>query len=91
MTPLEQANDRFAWNSLWTDDPVNSQVLAYAQNASGYYGYPVATLEGRALASKHYFNFPYVTMVNKVFTGAATGAEAVKDTVRLLEDIQDTF
>ena len=78
-------------NPVWTDDPVNSQVLAYAQNASGYYGYPVGTLEGRALASKHYFNFPYVTMVNKVFTGAASGAEAVQDTVRLLEDIQDTF
>lgn len=78
-------------NPVWTDDPVNMQVLAYAQNASGYYGYPVATLEGRALASKHYFSFPYVTMVNKVFTGAASGADAVKDTVRLLEDIQDMF
>lgn len=78
-------------NPVWTDDAVNAQVLAYAQNASGYYGYPAETLEGRALAAKHYFNFPYVVMVNKVFTGSATGAEAVKDTVRLLEDIQDMF
>ena len=78
-------------NPVWADDPVNSQVLEYARNASGFYGYPVGTIEGRALASKLNYNFPHVAMVNKIFTGASTGEEAVKWLVRLMEDIQDTF
>ena len=76
-------------NPLWKDDAVNAEALTYAQNAKGYYGYPVDNIEGRAVASKHYFNFPVVKMVNQVITGSETAEEAISQTIRLIEDLQD--
>ena len=76
-------------SDVW-DEEVNALIVDYARNASGYYGYPVNTLEGRAVASKHFFTYPACRMVNQVMTGTATGEEAVEEAVRDIEDIQDT-
>ncbi len=75
---------------VWQDE-VNALIVDYARNAGGYYGYPVDTLEGRAVASKHFFSYPACKMVNQVMTGAATGEEAVDTAVRAIEDIQDVM
>ena len=74
-------------NPVWTEDPVNSQVLLYAENASGYYGWPVATLEGRALAAKHYYAFPFEKVFNQVATGTLTAEEAIQEQIFQMEDL----
>lgn len=66
---------------------VNQQAIEYVQNATGYYGYPCETLEGRAIASKNYYSFPIARMLNSVVTGSATTDEAV---AQLAQEIQDT-
>ena len=43
---------------------VNKAAIDYAENATGYYGYPTQTLEGMVLGSKHYFQFPVCKMLN---------------------------
>ncbi|MDD2959162.1 MAG: extracellular solute-binding protein [Lachnospiraceae bacterium] len=73
-------------NPSWTEDEVNAQVLKYAQNASGYYGYPVASIAGRAAAAKHYFTFP----VGKAFNQVASGAESVENALENMKyDLED--
>ena len=74
-------------NPVWADDPVNSQVLAYAENASGYYGWPVATLEGRALAAKHMYSFPFEKVFNQVATGTLDAEAAIKEQIFNMEDL----
>lgn len=76
-------------NPTWTDDEVNSQVLKYAQNAVGYYGYPVKTISGRAVAAKHYFSFPVGKLFNQVATGTSDYAGAMKSLINGIEDFQD--
>lgn len=73
-------------NPTWTDDAVNAEVLKYAQNASGYYGYPVSTIDGRAAAAKHYFTYPVVKAINQVATGAADAESALEKMKYDLED-----
>ena len=74
-------------NPVWVDDPVNAQVLAYAEGASGYYGWPVATLEGRALAAKHMYSFPFEKVFNQVATGTLTAEEAIQEQIFQMEDL----
>lgn len=76
-------------NPLWTEDEVNAQVLKYVQSATGYYGYPVATISGRSAAAKHYFTFPVGKMFNQVATGAASVEDAVAKIASDLEDFKD--
>ena len=66
---------------------VNKQAIEYIQNATGYYGYPCETLEGRAIASKHYYSFPMARMLNSILTGSATKEEAME---LLAQEIRDT-
>lgn len=73
-------------NPTWSDDNVNAEVLKYAQNASGYYGYPVSTIEGRAATAKHYFTFPVGKAFNQVATGSASAESALKNMAFDLED-----
>ncbi len=74
---------------LWTEDEVNAQVLKYVQSATGYYGYPVATISGRSVAAKHYFTFPVGRMFNQVATGAASVEDAVAKIASDLDDFKD--
>lgn len=76
-------------NPLWTEDEVNAQVLKYVQSATGYYGYPVATISGRSAAAKHYFTFPVGKMFNQVATGSASVEDAVAKIASDLEDFKD--
>lgn len=73
-------------NPVWTEG-VNAQVLAYAENASGYYGWPVATLEGRALAAKHMYSFPFEKVFNQVATGTLSAEDAIQEQIFLMEDL----
>ena len=73
-------------NPTWTEDAVNAEVLKYAQNASGYYGYPVATIEGRSAAAKHYFTFPVGKAMNQVATGSTSAESALENMKYDLED-----
>lgn len=75
-----------AGSATWGEG-VNQQAIEYVQNATGYYGYPCETLEGRAIASKNYYSFPIARMLNSVVTGSATKDEAV---AQLAQEIQDT-
>lgn len=74
-------------NPVWRDNEVNSQVLAYAENASGYYGWPVATLEGRALAAKHMYSFPFEKVFNQVATGTLDAESAIQEQIFQMEDL----
>lgn len=76
-------------NADWTGDAVNAEVLKYAQNASGYYGYPVMDVKGRAVAAKHYFTFPVGKAFNQVATQTKPVQDALKDMTRAIEDFQD--
>ncbi len=76
-------------NPVWADDAVNAEVLKYVRSATGYYGYPVATINGRSVAAKHYFTFPVGKMFNQVATGSASVEEAIKKIVSDLEDFKD--
>lgn len=73
FAPLFQdaENDEF-----WADG-INKQVVNYAKNASGYYGYPVSSIEGRVAAAKHYFTYPVAQLLNSVVTGASSVDEAI--------------
>lgn len=73
-------------NPTWADDEVNAEVLKYAQNSSGYYGYPVGTIEGRAAAAKHYFTFPVGKAFNQVATGSTSAESALENMSYDLED-----
>lgn len=73
-------------NPVWTEG-ANAQVLAYAENASGYYGWPVATLEGRALAAKHMYSFPFEKVFNQVATGTLSAEDAIQEQIFLMEDL----
>lgn len=75
-----------AENPTWTEDAVNAEVLKYVQNASGYYGYPVETIEGRSAAAKHYFSFPIVKAFNQVATESASAEKALGNMCYDLED-----
>ncbi len=73
-------------SETWSDG-VNQQAIEYVQNATGYYGYPCQTLEGRAIASKNYYSFPVARMLNSVVTGTATKEEAM---AKLETELRDT-
>ena len=82
---FEDANS----NPTWTDDEVNAQVMKYVENAKGYYGYPVESIKGRAVAAKHYFTFPVGKLFNQVATGASSIDDALSQMVSSIEDFQD--
>ena len=73
----------------WSDG-INAQVISYAENAAGYYGYPIENLKGRAVAAKHYFTFPIAEMMNKVVTGTMTPEEAAAHAKSKIEEVQST-
>ena len=73
-------------NPTWSEG-VNAAVLNYAENASGYYGWPVATLEGRAVAAKHMYMFPFEKVFNQVATGTATAEAAIQEQIFNIEDL----
>ena len=62
---------------FYTDDVANAAAVGYAESAMGYYGYPVDTLEGRILASKHYYQFPVCKMLNNVVTQGMTPQQSL--------------
>lgn len=70
---------------------INAQVISYAENSSGYYGYPIENLKGRAVAAKHYFTFPIAEMMNKVVTETMTPEEAVANAQSKIEEVQSTM
>ena len=74
---------------IWADG-VNAQVIAYAKEARGYYGYPVEGIKGRAVAAKSYFTFPMAEMLNKVVTNTLDVDGAVDFAIKKLEDVQGT-
>lgn len=76
-------------NGIWADG-VNAQVLSYAQNSLGYYGYPVESIKGRAVAAKNYFTFPMAKMLNQVATGAEEPDGAIKAAISTIEEVQGT-
>lgn len=63
--------------SFWMDSPINSKILAYNAQATGYYGYPVSNTADRAAVAKNYYSFPIATMLTSVVTGDKTAEEAV--------------
>lgn len=69
---------------------MNAQVLSYAENSTGYYGYPVESTRGRAVAAKSYFTFPMSNMMNQVVTGAADVDTAIANAVQDLEELDAT-
>lgn len=72
-------------SETWSEG-VNQQAIEYVQNATGYYGYPCQTLEGRAIAAKNYYSFPVARMLNSVVTGTATKEEAMANLDTELHD-----
>lgn len=76
-------------NTVWTDDAVNAEILKYVESSTGYYGYPVATISGRAAAAKHYYTFPVGKMFNQVATGTTSVEDAVNKLASDLEDFKD--
>ena len=58
-----------AEDEVWSSG-ANQKAIEYVQNATGYYGYPAQTLEGRAIASKNYYSFPIARMLNSIVTGS---------------------
>lgn len=76
-------------NETWTKDPVNAEVLKYAENASGFYGYPVSTIKGRAVAAKHLYTFPLEKVMNQVATGTKTAEDAINEQINAIKDFQD--
>lgn len=75
-------------NPLWKDDAVNAQVLKYAENASGYYGYPVQTLEGLSVAAKHMYTFPLEKVMNQAAGGTKTAEEAIAEQMKMIDDFR---
>lgn len=75
-------------NGIWKEG-VNAQVIDYAENSRGYYGYPVENLRGRAVAAKNYFTFPMSNMLNQVATGAEDEKSAIEGTIGKIKEQQD--
>ena len=73
-------------NEFWKEG-VNAQVVAYAENAGGYYGYPSKTLEGKVVGNKHYFTYPVAELLNSVVTGASTPDKAMEKMKADIEEI----
>lgn len=73
-------------NPVWQEG-ANKEVLTYAENASGYYGWPVETMEGRALGAKHYYSFPFEKVFNQVAIGVATAEDAIEEQISIMEDL----
>ncbi|HOA81607.1 MAG TPA: extracellular solute-binding protein [Defluviitaleaceae bacterium] len=66
-----------AENDEFWSEGINKEVVNYAKNASGYYGYPVKNIEGRVVAAKHYFTYPVAELLNSVVTGTRSVDEAI--------------
>lgn len=77
-------------NGIWAEG-VNAQVINYAENSKGYYGYPVEDLRGRAVAAKNYFTFPMANMLNQVTTGSEDIDGAIGGAVSKIEEVQKTI
>ena len=76
-------------SGIWADG-VNAQVVDYAQNSLGYYGYPVESIQGRAVAAKNYFTFPMAKMLNQMATGAEDVDGAISGAISIIEEVQGT-
>lgn len=70
---------------------VNKAAVDYAENASGYYGYPAQTLEGMILGSKHYYQFPVCKVLNNVVTKGMDPQRALDEFVQDAKLIQATI
>lgn len=75
-------------NGIWAEG-VNAQVIEYAENSRGYYGYPVESLKGRAVAAKNYFTFPMANMLNQVATGAEDVDGAIAGAIKKIQEQQE--
>ena len=76
-------------SGIWADG-VNAQVVDYAQNSLGYYGYPVESIQGRAVAAKNYFTFPMAKMLNQMAPGAEDVDGAISGAISTIEEVQGT-
>lgn len=76
-------------NGIWAEG-INAQVVSYAENALGYYGYPVESIQGRAIAAKNMFTFPMSKMLNQVVTGAEDADGAIAGAISAIEEVQGT-
>lgn len=70
---------------------VNKAAMDYAANASGYYGYPVKTLDGLVMASRHYYQFPICTLMNNVVAKNKTPQEALDLLAIDMKRVADTL
>ena len=77
-------------NDFWKEG-INAQVVAYAKNAGGYYGYPAKTLDGMVVGIKHYFTYPVAEMLNSVVTGAATPEQAMEKMNADIKEISESI
>ena len=77
-------------NDFWKEG-INAQVVAYAKNAGGYYGYPAKTLDGMVVGTKHYFTYPVAEMLNSVVTGAATPEQAMEKMNADIKEISESI
>lgn len=77
--------------SIWNDGSVNQKAYEYNAEASGYYGYPATAIEDRALASKHYFLFPFAAMLNSVVTSNITPEDAVMNLYKSLAETESSL
>ena len=51
---------------------VSNAVISYAEESSGYYGYPAVPIKARAVAAKHMFTFPTAKLLNSVVTSGVS-------------------
>ena len=78
-----------AEDEVWSSG-ANQQAIEYVQNATGYYGYPAQTLEGRAIASKNYYSFPIARMLNSIVTGSKSIDDAIAQLDKELNDTAES-
>ncbi len=77
-------------NPLYADSAYKA-AFEYAENATGYYGYPVDTLDGRILASKHYYQFPVCQLLNNVVAKGMTPKAALSELAKATQDVKNSL
>lgn len=70
---------------------VNKAAIDYAENATGYYGYPTQTLDGMVLGSKHYFQFPVCKMLNNIVTKGLSSQQVLDEFTKDAQVIKQSF
>lgn len=70
---------------------VSNAVISYAEESSGYYGYPAVPIKARAVAAKHYFTFPVAKMLNSVVTSGVSVDDAIAQMEKEINDLASTI